>query len=89
MLKIREKGEEIMVWHVHRKNGKYNIWSTIIDAYVLSEWVDEDIVIEVYKEKAIERAIDVAKKNIDRAKEFGCSAMEPLRCEEFVKRKKK
>ncbi len=70
-----------MVWHVHCKDGKYRIWSTVVDAYILNEWVDAEMIEQVYVEGAIEDAKKIAKANIDRAKEFSCSAMLPLRCE--------
>lgn len=71
-----------MVWHVHHKDGKYRIWSTIVDAYILSEWVSTEVIEQAYIERAIESAKEAAKLNMDRAVEFYCSAMLPFRCEE-------
>ena len=70
-----------MVWHVHHKDGKYQIWSTVVDAYILSEWVSEEVIEQAYVEDAIEDAKKTAKMNIDRAREFYCSAMLPFRCD--------
>lgn len=72
-----------MVWHVHFKDGKFNIWSTIIDEYILTEWVSENVIIEVYQEKAKEEAKETAQINIDHAKKHKCSAMLPFRCEKI------
>jgi hypothetical protein len=35
-------------WHVHYLNGKYNIWSTVVDAYLIEEWTDEDEIIKTF-----------------------------------------
>lgn len=72
-----------MGWHVHFKNGKFNIWSTIVDDYVLSEWVDESMIIQVYKERAIIDAERDAEELIKNArKNNGCSIPFPIfRCE--------
>ena len=67
--------------HVHYKNGKFNIWSTVIDAYELREWVDEATIIEAFKELAVERAVTEAKEMIAEAKENdGCSVRFGFRC---------
>lgn len=71
----------MMVWHVHHKDGKYQIWSTVVDAYILREWVSAEVVEQVYVERAIEDAKKVARLNMERAREFYCSAMLPSRCE--------
>lgn len=61
-----------MGWHVHTKNGKFNIWSTICDEYLLKEWVSEQEVRQAYCEYGGE--INEAIEAINRAKEFGfCS----------------
>lgn len=70
-----------MGWHVHHKDGKYQIWSTIVDAYILSEWVSAEVIEQAYVERAIENAKNTAKGNMERAREFYCSAMFPFRCE--------
>ena len=71
-----------MARHVHFKDGKFNLWSTIIDAYELSEWVDEPTIIQAYKEIAIEQATRDAKEGIEAAKRNGgCSVrFEQFRC---------
>lgn len=71
-----------MVWHVHHKDGKYQIWSTIVDAYILTHWVDQEVILEAYVERSRADILVIAHANIDRAKEHGCSAMLPFRCEE-------
>ena len=70
-----------MAWHVHHKNGKFNIWSTFVDDYVLTEWVDEKVIIEAFKQKAEKDAVELAKEKMQRAKENGCSAYKPARCD--------
>ena len=70
-----------MVWHVHYKEGKYQIWSTIVDAYILTHWVDKNIILEAYAERARADALVIAHANIDRAKEHWCSATPPFRCD--------
>jgi hypothetical protein len=63
-----------MGWHVHFKNGKYNIWSTVVDDYILKEWVDPKIIIAAYVEKAAEDAAKDAIELIKLATENkGCS----------------
>ena len=72
-----------MGWHVHHKDGKYQIWSTVVDAYLLKEWVDDPEVIEAaFIEVATERAKANAAEHMRRAKEHYCSAYLPARCEE-------
>ena len=75
-----------MVWHVHYKDGKYQIWSTVVDAYILTEWVNADMIEQVYIERDTKRAKVMAKRNLDMAREFGCSAISYFRCDpsEFV-----
>ena len=36
-----------MVWHIHFKNNKFAIWSTVIDDYI-TEWGTESEVKEYY-----------------------------------------
>jgi len=69
-----------MGWHVHFKKGKYAIWSTIIDGYI-TKWTDEETIKEVFKEDAVERALILAKSSIERAKNEGCSAFNPFKCD--------
>ena len=71
-----------MVWHVHyrKEDKKFNIWSAIVDAYILNEWVDEKVIVAAYQEKASEHAVVVANANIRVAKEHGCSATKLFRC---------
>ncbi len=70
----------MMVWHVHYKNEKYAIWSTITDNYI-TPWETEKWIIEVYKDRAMKEVVLMAKSNIARADEHGCSAMPPFRCD--------
>ena len=72
---------DCMVWHVHQKDGIFNIWSTIVDDYLLDEWTDEETIVHFYIERGIERSKRIAKTNIDRAKHQQCSALLPIRCE--------
>lgn len=71
-----------MGWHVHFKDGKFNIWSTIVDSYLLTEWVDEEAIVQAYREHALKDAEEAARKNIHEAKYGirGCSALEPFKC---------
>jgi hypothetical protein len=77
---LRKWGGEKMGRHVHFKNGKFNLWSTVIDRYELSEWVDEETIIQAFVEIAVDRAKDNAKHQIQMAKKHGCSALLPIRC---------
>ncbi len=69
-----------MVWHVHYKDGKYAVWSTIIDDYI-TRWGSVDEVKSFYIEKAMEEAEETAMINIQNAKKDGCSAQPYFRCE--------
>jgi len=42
--------------HIHYKDGKFNIWSTIIDAYELKEWVPQEGIVEAFVQLATEEA---------------------------------
>ena len=67
--------------HIHFKDGKFNLWSTVIDSYELSEWVDEETVIQAFMEIEAERAKEIAKEAVKIAKEYGCSVRLPtFRC---------
>jgi len=50
-----------MGWHIHTKDGKFNIWSTIVDEYILSEWVTEQEVKKAY----IEGRLEVYKQSLE------------------------
>jgi len=52
----------------------------VVDGYILTEWVNEATIIEAYKEKEIERMVEIAKTNIENAKKNGCSSLKPFRC---------
>lgn len=71
--------------HVHFKDGKFNIWSTIIDAYELKEWVSEEVIVEAFKELAVTRAIKEAKELCLHARNNnGCSIpYADFRCNEI------
>lgn len=72
-----------MGWHVHCLGGLYNIWSTIVDAYILEGWVTADMIEQVYVERAIEGAKKTARELVEEAKKNdGCSVPYPLyRCD--------
>jgi len=55
---------------------------TVVDDYVLKDWVGEEFIIQVYKEKAIEIAEKDAKELVELArKNNGCSIPYPTyRC---------
>ena len=74
-----------MVWHVHynAKTGKYQIWCTIIDKHLFSRWVTAETVITAYQEKALEEARRTAVTNIREARQTGCSAKHPFKCEKW------
>ena len=74
-----------MGWHIHYKDGKYQIWSTITDSYLLKgrplfDWVSAEVIEQAYIERATERAKEAAKLNMERAREHYCSAHLPIRC---------
>lgn len=71
-----------MGWHVHHQDGKYNIWSTIVDNYFWEEWVDEDTIIFVFQEQARKDARKRAVEALTSARENGfCSVrIKPYRC---------
>jgi len=68
--------------HVHYKNGLFNLWSTVIDAYELKDWVPEETIIEAFKEIAIEEAVRRAKEGCEAARQNnGCFVRFPqFRC---------
>lgn len=76
-----------MGWHVHHKDGKFAIWSTITDAYI-TPWETRKLIIEYYKDRAVKRAEWDAIINIESAEKHGCSAMQPFRCstEEMIEK---
>ena len=70
-----------MGWHVHHIEGKFNIWSTVVDDYLLTEWVDAEMIEQVYVEKAVEEAKEMAKENVDEARKGFCSVrLTPFKC---------
>lgn len=70
-----------MVWHVHFKDGKFNIWDTIEDKYLIEVWVNSEDIEEIYAETAAEDARSMAITNIVNAKKDGCSALRSFRCD--------
>ena len=54
-----------MGWHIHTKNGKFNIWSTIIDDYILNGWGTEEEVKKIYIERRLKEATESIKKDAD------------------------
>jgi hypothetical protein len=67
-----------MGWHIHLKNGKYAIWSTVIDDYITT-WGTEGQIVILYTKMALEeyrkRIKNDVKESIERAKaNKGCSS---------------
>lgn len=64
-----------MGWHIHTKDGKFNIWSTIVDDYILEEWVSEEEVKQMYVDNLVtdtkKRAEENADEMIKNAKKSG------------------
>lgn len=79
-----------MTWHIHFKNGKFNIWDTVTDAYILNKWVNEDTVRRLYIEGRLEeeklKLKDKVKELIDTAKENGFCSVRfiPFQCKEEI-----
>ena len=71
--------------HVHFKDGKFNVWSTVTDSYVLKEWSSDKEVVDYFVQRAIIKAVDDAKEMVDEAhKNNGCSIPYPTyRCKEI------
>ena len=65
-----------MGWHIHFKNGKYAIWSTIVDDYVTT-WGSEKEVREYYIRKRLQ---DCAKQIIQDSKDLTKQAKENNGC---------
>ena len=65
-----------MGWHIHMKDNKFNIWSTVLDDYIIDQWVSEDYVRSVYVECLVNEAEDKIKADavemIKNAKEGFC-----------------
>lgn len=73
-----------MGWHIHTRDGKFNIWSTVVDGYILEDWVSEDEVKKAYVgfrvEDARKEAGVTAERMVTRAKGTGfCGSL--LRCD--------
>jgi hypothetical protein len=34
--------------HIHFKDGKFNVWSTMVDAYVMQKWLPKDEFMKEY-----------------------------------------
>ena len=69
-----------MAWHVHYKDGKYAIWSSITDEYI-TPWTTQKEIYLMYRESAIRTSIESAKENIENAEKDGCSAEFYFRCD--------
>jgi len=80
----------MMGWHIHRKNGKYNIWSTVTDSYLLDQWVDAETVKTAYVEGRLEVAEKSLRDDVDemvRNTENNFCGLRFMKCsEEFVDR---
>lgn len=72
--------------HIHFKDGKFAVWSTVSDHYE-SDWMTEAELIRWLRIDAIADAIDEFEREIpariERAKANGCSAHKPFTCEEI------
>ena len=65
--------------HIHFKDGKFAIWSTIVDAYVTDWSEDEDFIIAEWLGSMIYLELAIVKRQIESAKKNGCSAGLPAR----------
>jgi hypothetical protein len=65
-----------MGWHIHFKNGKYAIWSTIVDDYVTT-WGSEQEIKQYYIRKRLQ---DFAKQVIQDSEEVTKQARENNGC---------
>lgn len=65
-----------MGWHIHQKNGKFNIWSTVTNSYLL-EWTDADTIKQYFIDSQLEeykrRLTDEANIAVFEAGKKGCS----------------
>jgi len=61
--------------HIHFKDGKFNIWSTITDSYLIDQWINEQYVRDAYIKGRLEEMEKQIKEDADKmikeAKESG------------------
>ena len=73
-----------MGYHVHqRTDGKFNLWSTVVDDYVLDKWLSEKEFVKDavgFLELDVQRIIEKVESQVENAKKDGCSAYLPIRC---------
>lgn len=71
--------------HVHYKDGKFNLWSTVIDRYELKEWVPVEGIVAALVQVAVEDATMRAHEACAAAVENnGCSIRFPsFRCDKI------
>jgi hypothetical protein len=71
--------------HIHIKNGKFNIWSTVTDSYFFASWVNEETVKKTYIDSRIyeenKRATEAATEMVANAKTSGFCGLEYMKCE--------
>ena len=66
--------------HIHFKDGKYAIWSTIVDQYT-TEWTDDETyIVSVWLQMEIYRALNSLKSLLPNARKHGCSIAHGFRC---------
>lgn len=73
-----------MGWHIHKKDGKFNIWSTITDSYLIDQWVNEQYVRDAYIQGRLEEMEKQIKEGADKmikeAKESGFCGVSYYKC---------
>jgi hypothetical protein len=76
-----------MVWHIHFKDGKFAIWSTIVDDYI-TEWGTEEEVKQGYLEGGHTGDIDafIRKARENKGCSFRTSKKGDLEIEERIGR---
>jgi len=67
--------------HIHFKDGKYNVWSTVTDSYIFDEWLEEEEFAREYLAnriywKIIEEVKSI-KEGMVESKNGGCSLPYP------------
>jgi hypothetical protein len=53
-----------MGWHIHKKDGKFNIWSTITDSYLIDQWVNEQYIRDAYIQGRLEEMENKLKRTL-------------------------
>jgi len=66
--------------HIHFKDGKFAIWSTVVDRYVTAWSKDENWIIAEWLSGTIFAELPRIQRGLADAKEHGCSAGKPARC---------